>query len=70
MKFLKKTNECVYENPYPDKQITGIVYRPRAGKENLAVEMISFILPLSENALSTGKSHEIGEEFAWDGGTV
>ena len=62
--------ECVYENPHPDKQITGIVYRPRAGKENLAVEMISFTLPLSENALLTGKSHEIGEEFAWDGGTV
>lgn len=59
--------ECVYENPNPEKKIAGIIYRPREGKEEIAVELLSFTLPLTKGKLANGKTHLAGEEFAWDG---
>ncbi len=62
--------ECAYENPYPEKKISGIIYRPLSGKEEIEVELVSFELPLQKSALLIGKTHSVGESFAWDGGTL
>lgn len=62
--------ECPYENPHPEKKITGILYQPLSGKEEIEVELVSFEIPLKKEALRHGKVHSAGEAFAWDGTAV
>jgi hexosaminidase len=60
--------ECPYENPFPEKKVLGIRYQSRKGKEDIEVELVSFEIPLKQEALRSGKTHRAGEAFAWDGG--
>jgi hexosaminidase len=59
--------KCVYENPEPNKKITGIVYQPCENKEDINVELISFAAEFEVGNVSSGESHSADEEFAWDG---
>ena len=62
--------ECVYENPNPQGKIKSIAYRPLKGKEDVEVELVSFVLPITGEESEVRRACQAEEEFAWDGGAT